>query len=202
MTPISEVIKANQPIGRIPVTLDGQLAVVLRMHFANEIPANKKRERRNGDFMPLSSWMRGAKHGATSKIKSVTDGTARYPYRTNKASSEVLMDRIAKRHQITMVQTSLLAGYINRRYPGQIDLSGMSVAIGMFGESRWGEAPSRSAINSIEFACQKIKKPIHLIPLRAILDPNITNILLLMQLNEVIHCAKKHNPFHIKRTTK
>lgn len=202
MTAASKAVRAARQVGRVPATLEGHLAAALRTHFNHELPRNRNRGKRNGDGMPLSAWMLGANRSAVSKIQSVTDGTARYPYGTKTASIEALMWRIAERYQITTVQASLLCEHLNSRYSGRIDCIEMSVAIGLCGEYQWGDAPSRCAIDALRAVCAKIKKPFHLMPLRAILDPCITNLLLLIQLDGAILCAKKQTPLHPKRTTK
>lgn len=184
-----ERIAAGLALKKIPATLEGQLAVILREHFANELPDNKNRRR--GANYPLSAWMLGAPQNYESKILAVCANAARYPYYTNKASSDVLVDRIASRYELTFVQKSLLARYVSLRYRGKADRYGMMQYIGTdaTGPIFLGQGFTRS-IQLIRWACKKFKLNPDYMPLSAIIDKRVTNILLLIQLNELIQSKK------------
>lgn len=185
-----ERVAASRLRKKIPVTLEGQLAVLIREHFANALPANKN-NRINGRGLPLSAWMLGAPPG--SKIMGVLGNRSRYPYTTYKASSEVLADRIAKRYGITLVQKSLLYEHVNRKYRGQAERWKLGVLIGtestgpIYGESDFLYS---HCISRVRWACDRYGLDARDIPLRAILDERITNILLLIQLNELLRLKK------------
>lgn len=187
----SRTTRAKIP-AKLPATLEGHLAALLRLHVASGLPRNHRT--RNGGGFPLSAWMLGAHRAAASRILSVDGNTARYPYKTQQDSSKVLFQRIARRYQITRVQAELLQQYINRRYAGQIKDYGLGWQAGVYGDELDMQDPSWSGRGALDAACDKIKTNLYDLPLRAILDPHITNLLLLIQLNSVINCINKRIP--------
>lgn len=146
--------------------------MVIAWHIENELPRNKNRENKNGDGSPLTAWLSGAKAGI-SKIDQVCAGTVRFPYKSNIAALLDLSDRIAKRYEITWHQYDMLIEYLLCFYSGR-SANRYSNLLGMKDSEVF-----ITGHTSILFDIQrKLKKRI---PLRAIIDPNVTNLILMHQ---------------------
>ena len=160
---------------RIPKEIEKQLIAVNQWHIENELPRNKRRSKRNGAGNPLSAWMHGAK-GQGSKIIQVTEGKARYPYKSNVEALRTLAERIAKRYQITWFQYDALMRYLCDRYAGRETHFFSACNPGMYGSTK------------IVGNCNKLGQMHHTslshMPLRSIIDPNVTNLVLMIQFEE------------------
>ena len=193
-----EQAAAIKPIRNVPKTLHGQLAALLREHYALALAANKKCRAQHGNGFPLSTWMKGTSPSCKSKIESVVSGYARYPYQTNKASTQVLTDRISAKYKTTLFQQGLIGECVGRKYRGQypdgiykqrlIGIAGVQPTA--YDEHGYAFFASQDAL---DFALKKHSLSMREIPLRALLDGRVTMIFLLIQLNTVLKTVPRNN---------
>lgn len=171
-------------MSKLPSKLEDQLLKIVKQGFKDELKFNTKIHHRNGLGAPLSAWMLGASKFYKSKIIAVTtpDG-ARYPYTSIGHGAKVLSNRIANRYKVTWIQHSLIERYVLSRYRGQISVDSQ-FRKGEYSELLNPKNTSEKTQFALDFACEKINQHIHDLPLRVLIDQRVTNILLLIELNE------------------
>jgi hypothetical protein len=178
-------VKADK---KLPANLQSQLQMILKDHMQGAFRRNKKRFNRNGDGSPLSAWMLGAEKDNLSKINSVCNGSARFPYGSVGHASEELSRRIAIRYSLTWLQYDLVSKIVYGNYRGKYqDGYWYFLRIGIVSElDKTGFTKSKTPYESLDKACKKLHICISELPLRAIIDPLVTNIFLLMQLDDCL----------------
>lgn len=170
-----------------PETTAVQLQKILKEHIRCALKHNTNRGCRNGNRLPLSSWMKGAPAHSPSKIKAVSDGEARYPYRQIGHGALNLAAAIARRYDVTWVQRELIEIHVFARYRGNCparlhppaEMANDSTSDAYFHKSRLGR-------NVIDQICSNLKTTRSQLPLRALIDQRVTNMLLLLELKEAI----------------
>lgn len=176
-------VRSTKPTGVTDAGLTKQLVQLLTTHLKAEIPPRGRRNRRDRENFPLTSWMEGwTKPG--SKILAVTSNKVRWPWDTQTAGTLRLGDRIAKRYELTWVQLDLVNWALRRRYVIYQD-RGCGRSVGMaYGEYMGTDYGKSEDIFSAawESALKKAKLERRPPPLRALIDPRVTQILLLHQL--------------------
>lgn len=160
---------------RVPKEIEKQLIAVNQWHIENELPRNKRRSKRNGACNPLSAWMHGAK-GQGSKIIQVTEGKAYYPYKSNVDALRTLAGRIAKRYQITWFQYDALMRYLCDRYAGRETHFFFAGKQGIYGGTK--------IVGDCDKLVEMYYTSLSHMPLRSIIDPNVTNLVLMIQFEE------------------
>lgn len=162
-----------------------QLEDFIREHFELELKTNRRRILRNGDNVPLSAWMAGAQKTAKSKIDAVKNEQSRYPYRLPGDGARVLAWAIAHRYDVTKVQLSLIEQYVLQRYRGRYD--DYPNEAGLVNQPDGIDAgKTLSPMQALEAICKALGRSTQELPLRALIDPKVTNALLLLQLKETI----------------
>lgn len=195
-----ELAKAEAALSKPGASIESQLTALLRFHIANELPFNVNRAKRAGARRPLTAFMAGASPKAPSKIFAVCEGVALYPYTSHGASSEILSDRIAARYGLTWVQLYLLREHVLGRYRGVIsDHRQMRIArcVGVFAKHSSGTVLATgdsTCIDMLRRACEKLGTWDGAVPLAFILDPRVTNLLLLIQLNAALTMKRNKRP--------
>lgn len=164
----------------------GQLEDAIKQHFALELKSNPRRSRRNGHGLPLSAWMAGAPKTAKSKIDAVTSGKARYPYHLPGDGARTLARAIANRYDVTHVQAWLIEQYVVRHYRGAIRERGPIDAGTVNQPHSIDMGKTVLPWNALETICRTLGRSTSQLPLRALIDHQITNALLLLQLKESI----------------
>lgn len=174
---------------RLPVSLQAQLVSLFNDHMLDALPANKRRSKRNGSGVPLSAWMRGVRDRSGSLICHVKAGGASFPYQHWGHATDALADRIGVRYSVTWVQQALITEYVFARYKGRCpDTKDARIGL-VTDENQMYGSRSITCIDAIRAACNKLKIAPSQIPLSALIDERLTNILLLMQLNEMLKRA-------------
>jgi hypothetical protein len=157
------------------VKTDKQIIQLIKEHQKVALPANRRRGNRNGANAPLSAWMLGAHRASKSKIESVCSGTAAYPSRTWGASSSVLTDRISTRRQLTPAQYVALEQYVFTRYRGTYRTTFYTPpSVIHIGKGRY-------TIDQCDWF-RDLTLQLGEVPLRAILDDRLTELILLREL--------------------
>jgi hypothetical protein len=68
---------------------------------------------------PLTAWMAGAPKNCESKIISVQNKTARYPYRTKGEGALIVYERMVKNKKLTDIQHYLLCKAVSNSFAGK-----------------------------------------------------------------------------------
>lgn len=167
----------------IPKKTIDQLEFEIRRCLSEELPRNPNRRNRGGCNSPLSIWMEGTPKNCPSKILAVTSNKASYPYANYISGIRVLASRIALKYKITWVQHAFLLDHLIGRYAGRNDGGhaphGIYEPHGLvFAEicNQYFEA-QKLLLENAGHTCM---------PLNAILSPNVTNLILQLQLEEMI----------------
>lgn len=162
--------------------LTKQAVAFLRSERSKELKPNAHRSKRDGNGCPLSAWMVGAPRNSQSKIMSVCNGEASYPYKTLTASSSVLCDRLAKRYNLVGAAHYALEHYVSRfyRWSKQCNFAGYLPRDRP--DAQIGNAIAARAYDWLICDCSE-RKPI---PLRAILSPHFADLVLQYSLYETL----------------
>ena len=175
---------------RLPVSLQEQLFGIFRDHISDALPPRKTRSKRvNGQGVPLMAWMAGASKGASSRICSVTNGSARFPYTHWGYGTSDLAERIGRRYGVTWVQQALITERVFMHYRGRANEFRRHLMGTVLDEKPLYEMTTWCSLSAIREACAKLKITPGQLPLRALIDGRVTNIILLMQLNETLKRA-------------
>lgn len=176
----------------LPAALDKQLLEIVRQGFKDALPSAKNRWRRNGNGLPLTSWMKGAPAKCESKIIAVDECKARYPYTQTGAGAKVVAERIAKRFKTTWIQHSLIEDHVLKFYRGA-NSSFYSYRQSEYIDEFGPDNTSHVTSDAFWMVCGKLRKQPHDLPLRVLIDARVTNLLLLMELTERTKRARKAN---------
>jgi len=119
---------------------------------------------------------------SNSKIVEVCEGRAKFPYKQWGHASKALAQRIANKYQTTWIQHALITSYVFTQYRGRV-----SGFLNTGGPSPFQDELSKSntspkVLNTLEDACEKLKIHLYDIPLGALIDARMTNILLMIEL--------------------
>lgn len=166
-------------------TVAQQLKDLIKQHMDGALPKRAMSDAKKGDRMPLVAWMAGAPKFSASKIKAVCEGFARYPYSTPGAGAKALARAIAERYDVTWVQLELIETYVLQRYRGRERLIAPTWAGTVKGQELvfHNTLVSRNVLDQI---CKELKTRPRELPLRALIDEQVTQMLLLLQLKETI----------------
>lgn len=97
----------------------------IKLEAANAFPFANRGERYRSiggklprdQTLPLVGWMSGVRSSADSKIFSVCKN-GHWPYQTYSAITHIVTERLAKKHKITSVQASFLYDFLSTFYRG------------------------------------------------------------------------------------
>lgn len=129
--------------------------------------------------------MAGAQKGSHSKIFSVCSGLARFPYKYPGHAVTEVAKRIAQRYDITWLQFDYLHLHLSGLYRCK-DREAQYWA-GLFNDDRMRyEMRAPATDKALRDACEAIGTRPSNLPLRALLSPHVTHLLLLLQLDEAI----------------
>lgn len=167
-----------------------QLKAVIADHVKNEFPRRRRGPSLHSSI-PLWAWIRGA-HCKTNKIESVVRGETSPPYSTYGVYRKVACERLAAKYPITHVQVHFLSvRLMDGYYSGTVNLP--ADIVGCY--PKWdGGITRRAAHESTAMFCEALKllnlKAID-VPLRALLDPLVTNLILLKQLQSTVRPTRR-----------
>ena len=167
---------------KLPPTLEGQLLQIVKQGFLSALPRSKTRGKRNGNDMPLTAWMRGAFDSHQSKILAVDAGQMKYPYHNIGGGARHLATRIANRYQVTWIQHYHIEEHVLRFYRGHE--SDFTYKQSFYSADLQPKSTSEKTRYALFRVCDKLKKTTRELPLRVLIDPRVTNLLLLIELNE------------------
>lgn len=166
-------------------TVAQQLKELIKQHIDRALPEHAHRATKKGNGMPLIAWMRGAPKHSASKINAVCEGIARYPYGSVGDGAIVLAKAIAERYDVTWVQLELIETYVLRRYRGK-QRNRFRTWAGTVKEQELAFHNTFLDRNVLDQICKELKTSTHQLPLRALIDEQVTQMLLLLQLKETI----------------
>lgn len=170
-------------------SLEKQLAAIIKEGIKNELPRSKTRNKRNGNGAPLSAWMNGASKKEESKIFSVCEGKARFPYKHIGYGARTLAERIAQRYKVTSIQHDLIFDYVLMFYRGDNRVKEWNDGHEELSEFSRNLSSKTKFILSDIFS--KIKKPSYSIPFNVLIDARVTNLLLLIEMDEQLKLSKR-----------
>lgn len=161
--------------------IEKQLRALLIAHQKLAVPKNSRRALRNGNGMPLVSWLHCATRIKGSAIDGVLFGRANSRFYSFGAAAMFLADKIATRYPMTNAQYQFLIAHVFQHYRGKApDKSEFSpkfvVTAPNFGGSRW---------RVFDWFTDQLQV-VHKLPLRAIIDPKVTDLILLYELQDAI----------------
>ena len=166
-------------------TVAQQLKELIKQHIDRALPEHAHRATKKGNDMPLIAWMRGAPKHSASKINAVCEGLAVYPYSSVGGGAKHLARDIAERYDVTWVQLELIETYVFRRYRG-IERQMAPTWAGTVKGQELVYHNTFLARNVLDQICEELKTSTRQLPLRALIDEQVTQMLLLLQLKETI----------------
>ena len=179
----------NQPIPKaranVQKTVAQQLKELIKQHMDSALPERTMSNAQNGDHLPLVAWMAGAPKHSASKINAVCEGFARYPYSTPGGGAKALARAIAERYVVTWVQLELIEIHVLRRYRGSERMMAPTWAGTVKGQELAFHKTvlAKKVVHQI---CEELRTHPRQLPLRALIDEQVTQMLLLLQLKETI----------------
>jgi hypothetical protein len=162
--------------------IEKQLKAVLLSHKKEALPASKNRWQRNGNGIPLVTWLHCANRMNGSAINAVLAGSARSRFTTFGASSMYLIDKIAKRYKITHAQYDELSSYVSARYRGRV--GSQRAYMPEFIASPPDQNGSRMRV--FDWFKNQLNAVTPIPPLRALIDPQVTDLILMYELQDAI----------------
>lgn len=166
---------------------------MLKEAFKNELPHRKNAN--NGHSASIIAYMRGAHKIHDSKIFSILNNDARYPFNTWREGVELVVNRLVNKRQLTWVQVYLLDEYVVRKYSGNTN---REWAFGLIGfpemydkqhndlRGAWHGVKDFSTSMILHLALNKLNKDLNQIPLRLLISHKFTDFILSIQLESAI----------------
>lgn len=152
--------------------------------------------------VPLWAVISSARSHATGArgITAIREGTFIYRgYRTFGAAINATAERIGKRHCLTFVQVDLLAQVIAKRHRGRPGDAWSLVLAGVVGEGFYDHCNAgEESRQMVVEALQRHKMPWP--PIAALIDPRLTNLILLKQLEVILASKRREQPCRSKQT--
>ena len=166
------------------MTTAQQLRFVMKRDALLALPARKKCGQ-NGLGLPLWSWMRGAKACEKSRIFAVCEGRAKYAFSTYRESIELQAERLCEKYRLTSVQHHLLMAYLAPKMRGWA--KDPILRPGMYDSDVILARHDHHAYRCLELIFKQARKQkLTSLPLRFILNAELTNIILIEQLKGIL----------------
>ena len=178
-------------MSKLPSKLETQLFQIVKQGFKDEIPRSKKGHwEKNGLGIPLSARMMVLDECCESKIIALRNSRSlKHGYANFGDAASALAERIARRYKVTWMQHARIERLVFQKYRGK-ERPYRDYREGEYTDFINYENTSFEVGRALTDACEKAKKSINNLPLRVLIDPRVTNILLLMYLNEQIYQLK------------
>lgn len=176
----------KQRANKRPKTAAAFLSEVIGEHIHGALPGSHRRHMRNGARLPLSAWMSGAPRNCHSKIFAVKNDEARYPYASAGEGANALARRISERYDVTLLQHSLIKYHVISRYRGREPDCPCTRLGTVNGPIELSFERGLLAVQALALVCKDHRISVIDLPLRALIDKRVTDLLLLLQLKETI----------------
>lgn len=170
-------------------SLEQQLKLIVQHGIKTALPKSKTRGRRNGDGSPLTAWLAGVNKSEPSKIMAVCQGKTKYPYIHVGYGVRILSERIAERYGVTSIQHDLILEHLLRFYRGANKCHEWNDGCEALRD--FSKNLSKKTAHVFNSVCDKLKTNPYRLPLNVLIDSRVTNLLLLIEMEEQLNFLKR-----------
>lgn len=197
MSEVAAKIRQRKRANKPARTLQEQLLQVFIEHVERWVYWKRPRRQKNGEGLPLTTWLGAARSNLDSKILAICADRVRQPRISYRGANAELARRIARRFSLTWQQLYVVEQILGKRYRGTPEYFPMYMHwLGYVNDDWVGENLAERNLaptpwNAIWDACMVLKISPRDLPLGAVIDPRTTNIILMMQLNDTLQRMPK-----------